>query len=401
MDPREGLAGPFEEAIERGWRALAAGDPRRALREFERAEGGASKRAAEIGTIEARVMADRSDEAAPMCADALSASAPTLPLWTSCAEAYARTGDPIAAFRLYERSSERFPDRRGLAQRTEELRAAATKALLAAAESDASEGRRDRAREKVAQAMAWNPGSAAVLVRAADVECAAGERENALRYYRDAMELEPLDAATAERAGDLALEVGDSATAVALFESLAARDPRMRERAAEARLAFRIDNWPEAERQAARSKRLTRAGSALLVSWMFPEVREAKVRSGVVATDVLERRDSRVMMRCIALGLLDVDSETHRARPDASLGRAAAAQMLVRLSALLAARGVPTGCLASAGEGARSGAEAVRLATRCGLLSESGGAYVGGPEMTRGLDRLRSAFAFGEAANHD
>ena len=48
-----------------------------------------------------------------------------------------------------------------------------------------------------------------------------------------------------------------------VFDSLAVRNPAMRERAEEARLAFRVDNWPEAERQAARARRSTRAGAAL------------------------------------------------------------------------------------------------------------------------------------------
>ena len=134
---------------------------------------------------------------------------------------------------------------------------------------------------------------------------------------------------------------------------------------------------------------------------MFPELREGEVRSGVVAVDVLERRDSRVMIRAVALGLLDVDPETHRARPDAPLSRAAAAQMLLRLSVILRKTAAPSGCLSPAGEGIRTGAEAIRLAARCGLLSESGGTYVGGPELTRGLDRLRSTFAIGEATRRD
>jgi hypothetical protein len=75
--------------------------------------------------------------------------------------------------------------------------------------------------------------------------------------------------------------------------------------------------------------------------------------------------------------------------------------MMVRLAAVLQKPRSPSGCLSVASETARKTPEAVRLATRCGLLSESGGGYVGGPEMTRGLDKLRSVFAFGEAASRD
>jgi hypothetical protein len=189
--------------------------------------------------------------------------------------------------------------------------------------------------------------------------------------------------------------------AVMVFDSLAARNPSLKDRAAEARLAFRVDNWPDAERLAARSRRLTRAGSALLVSWMFPELREGRIQTGVIAGDVLERRDRSVLMRAVALGLLDVDPETHRARPDAVLSRGAAAQLLLRLAQVLARPGSPTGCLAGSAEAAKAGADAIRLAAICGLLSESGGTSMSGPEMTRGLDRLRSTYAVGEAARRD
>ena len=404
LDPREGLSGPFDASIEKGWRALVSGDTERAGREFRLAAerpSGTSRRAGAIGAIESLVLAGRAEEAAAPCERELSEGEPTLPLWTACAEALAKNGDTNAAYELYQRAADRSPQRRGIARRAEQLRASATDALLSAAERDASEGKRAEARAKVIQALVWSPREAAVLARAAQVECASGEKEDALRHYRDALSLGGVDEEVEERAGELALETGDFAMAVMVFDSLAARNPALRERAAEARLAFRIDNWPEAERQAAHARRLTRAGGALLTSWMFPELFEGRVRSGVVASDVLERKDSRVMVRAVALGLLDVDPETHRARPDASLSRAAAAQLLLRLAALIGKAGSETSCSSAAGEAPRTGGEAIRLAARCGLLSESGGAFVGGPEMTRGLDRLRSEFDLREASQRD
>ena len=166
--------------------------------------------------------------------------------------------------------------------------------------------------------------------------------------------------------------------------------------AAQARLAFRMSNWPEAERQAARSKRLTRAGAAAIVGWMFPEVWDARVTASVVAADALERRDSRAMTRAVALGLLDVDPDTHRARPDSPLTRAAAAQMMLRLVGLLAPPAGAPSCIQGSPGPWRGPADSIRLAARCGLLSESGGSFVSGPELTRGLDRLRLLSPNGE-----
>lgn len=402
LDPREGLAGPFDPAIGRGWRALLARDPALAEREFRRATGGGSARAAAIGTIEALVASRRSSEAIEPCASALAKEGPTVPLLVACGEARARTGDPVGAVDLYARAAAMAPDRPGLAERAAELRIDAAEARIEAALASAEQGRRAEAQREVALAVGWASRSAAVLARAGDVECALGERERALEYYREALAAGGDVPGLEERAGDLALDVGDYATAVSLFEALAAQDPRFADRAAEARLAFRIANWPDAERQAARSRRLSRAGAALLAWWVFPEVRDAQVASsGVVATDVLDRRDSRVMMRAVSLGLLDVDPFTHRARPDAPLTRTAAARMMLLLAARLSRPGQTPECFEGVPGPGKGGQEAIRVASRCKLLSESGASVVGGAEFTRGLDRLRSLFPAGEAANRD
>ncbi len=390
LDPREGLPGPFDESIADGWRALRAGDPALAQREFGRSRGSSSVRAAEIGTIEALVAARRSPDALAACEGALEQGEPTAPLLVACGEARARAGEPVGAYELYQRAAAGSPERPGLLVRAEKLRAEATETLLVQASRDAAGGRFAAARAAVARAIEWNPRSPQVLVHAAEVECAAGEKEHALQFGREAMALGGLGESDREAIGDLAMETGDYALAVSVFEGLASEDPRFGERAAQARLAFRVANWPEAERQAARARRLTRAGAATLVWWTFPEVREARVTGGVVASDLLDRKDSRPAVRMVSLGLLDVDPETHRARPDAALTRAAAAQMMLRLCGLLRGPGGGPACLEGSPGPWRGAADAIRLAARCGLLAESGGPFVSGQELTRGLDVLRS-----------
>lgn len=403
IDPREGLSGPFDAAVARGWEALLRGDTGLAEREFRNVpDRGPSGRAAAIGSIEVLVAARRSGDALAPCTAALEGGPPTVPLLVACGEARARTADPVGAVELYDRAAAMAPGRPAFAARAEGLRADAAEALLEQALARAGEGRREEAQRQVARALGITPRSAAVLTRAGDVECELGEREQALGYYREAIALGADDTAVEERAGTLALELGDYGTAVSLFDGLAARDPSFADRAAEARLAFRIANWPDAERQAARARRLTRGGAALLVWWNFPEVREAVVAgAGVVASDVLERRDSRVMMRAVALGLLDVDPYTHRARPDAPLTRASAARMMLLLGARLDRSGALPECFQGAPGPGKAGQDAIRVAARCKLLSESGGSVVSGAEFTRGLDRLRSLFPAGEAMNRD
>jgi tetratricopeptide (TPR) repeat protein len=396
LDPREGLTGPFVASVGDGWQALLAGDAARAGKEFAKASSGPSARAGAIGSIEALVAQGRSAEALAGCQAQLAKPDATLPLDVACGEAQARAGSPVEAYELYARAASLAPGRPGLAARAQKLLAEATDATLVQADRDASIGRFEAARAGVARAIAWNPHSAQVLVRAAGVECAAGEKDRALQYDREALALGGLGVDERANAGRLALEVGDDAMAVSIFDALAAEEPRFADEAAGARLAFRMANWPEAERQAARARRLTRAGAASLVWWMFPEVREARVAGSVVATDVLERRDSRAMMRAVSLGLLDVDGDTHRARPDAVLGRAAAAQLLLRLAGVLRGADAGPACLRGSPGPWRGSADAIRLAAACGLLSESGGPYVSGPELTRALDRLRSLLQAGE-----
>jgi tetratricopeptide (TPR) repeat protein len=400
LDPREGLTGPFDPSIAEGWNALLSGDAGRAGGDFARAASGAtgaSARAAAIGGVEALVASGKSSEALAACAGAPSDPEATLPWLVACGEAEARAGSPVSAYQLYARAAAvGVPPRPALAAREQKLLVEATDSVLAEADREARDGHYDRARAKAALAVAWNPRSAPVLARAADVECAAGEKERALQYDREALALGGLDEKDREQAGLLALEVGDEALAVSVFDALAAEDPSFSEQAARARLAFRISNWPDAERQAARARRLTRSGAADLVWWMFPEVREARVTGGVVASDVLDRRDSRPMIRAVSLGLIDVDPDTHRARPDAPVTRAAAAQLMLRLAGLLSGPAGGPACLKGSPGPWRGASDAIRLAVHCGLLSESESSVVGGPEFTRGLDRLRSLLPAGE-----
>ena len=405
LDPRSGLTGSIEDPVDRGWKALLAGDTAGAERDFGRASASqnpATARAGEIGTIEVLVLTRRSAEAIELCGQLLARGEGTAALLSACGEARARTADPVGAVELYDRAASAAPGLPGLASRAEELRRAAAGALLDEAARAAEAGRRDEARRQVARALGWSSRSAEILVRAGDVECEAGDRERALEYYREAMEIGGVDTAVEEKAGDIALELRDYSAAVAIFDSLAARSPRFASRAAEARLAFRVANWPDAEREAARARRLTRSGAALLVWWVFPEVREARVESaGIVATDVLERKDSRVMMRAVSLGLLEVDPDTHRARPDAPLTRVVAARMLLLLASRLARSGPMPACFQGAPGPGKGGQESIRVAARCKLLSESGGSVVGGAEFTQGLDRLRSLFPAGEGTKRD
>jgi tetratricopeptide (TPR) repeat protein len=388
LDPREGLPGPFPERVATGWSRLISGDAAGAEAAFRSAEG--QSLAAEVGLVEALVLGGRAQEASKRCSSLFDTGEATLPLLVACGEARARESDPAEAYALYRRGLTRTSDRPGLVQRTEELRLAARDALSEKARDEANEGRWDEARHDVARARDLAPDSVALVTQAGDIESAAGHPESALALYREANRLDPKSPEIAEKLGDLTLETGALDLAVATFDELARDDPRYAGKAEDVRLAFRVANWPEAEREAATAPRLTRTAAAQLVWWMCPEVREAKVESGVIATDVIARRDSRVLTRALALGLLEADVDTHRASPDGPLTAAAAARLLLRLLGLVVPQSQSLPCPRPGRRAPRSAVESIQAAQACGLLPHIEGYTVSGPIFTRSLDRIRA-----------
>jgi tetratricopeptide (TPR) repeat protein len=390
LDPREDLPGPFSQNVVKGWNRLLAGDAAGAEASFQVAGAEAPDMAAMIGRVEALVLGGRPHEASQICRALPETGEPTVALLVACGEARAREGDPGGGYGLYRRALARTSDRPGLVARTEELRLAARDALSAKAREAAAEGLFDEARLDIARALELAPESVALHVQAGDLESAAGESENAFGLYREALRLDPKNAEVEERVGNLALQTGALDLAVTMFDELARNDPHFVSRAEDARLAFRIANWPEIEREAAQSSRLTRAGAAGLVWWMYPEVREAKVASGVIASDVVARRDSRALTRALALGLLEADRETHRANPDGPLTVSAAARLLLRLLGLVVPESKSLPCPRPGRRLPRSSSESIQAAQACGLLPEIEGGAMSGPVFTEALDRIRA-----------
>jgi tetratricopeptide (TPR) repeat protein len=389
LDPREDLAGPFPDGVSRGWSRLLAGDAGGAEAAFRGAAGDARDSAAQIGRIESLVLLGRQREAWDLCGPLLGEGEPTRPLLVACGEARARDGDAVAGYALYRKALARTDNRPVLAERAEQLRGAASDGLSAKARESVSRQQWEDARTEIGQAIEVAPERTDLLVEAGDIEAAAGKPEQALRLYREALQRDPENATLKEKTGSLALESGSLDLAVAMFDDLAKSDPRFTSRAEEARLAFRVANWPRAEREAARSARLTRAGAATLVWWMYPEVRDARVAGGVVASDVVSRRDSRALTRALALGLLEADRETHRANPDSALTLPAAARLLLRLLGFVVPESVSLPCPRAGQRVLRSAAESIQAAQACGLLPETENAAVTGVVFTEALDRIR------------
>jgi tetratricopeptide (TPR) repeat protein len=390
LDPREELAGPFPDGVTKAWARLLAGDAAGAEAAFRAASSEASGMAADVGRVEALVLVGQPREASELCGALLEAGEATVALLVACGEARAREGDAVEGYGLYRRALARTSDRPGLAERAEQLRLAARDALSARARETTEEGLWDEARADIARALEFAPESAELLTQAGDIELEAGDSKIAFQRYREALVLDPKNSTLREKMGDLASQMGALDVAATLFDDLAREDPRFTSRAEEARLEFRVANWPDLERRAARSPRLTRAGAATLVWWMYPEVREAKVATGVIASDVVPRKDSRALTRALSLGLLEADRETHRASPDAPLTIAAGARLLLRLLGLVTSASQSLPCPRAGRRVPRSASESVQAAQACGLLEEPEGSTMSGPVFTRALDRIRA-----------
>ncbi|MDQ6893676.1 MAG: hypothetical protein M3167_13465 [Acidobacteriota bacterium] len=391
LDPREEITRAVGDSVASGWSALSRNDPRAAARDFEAARREGDGLAAQIGWIESAVLLGRFDEASEACSESLTGGEATVPLLVACGEASGRGGKPVEGHRLYRRALARAGGARpGLKARAEELRIAGRDAMAAEAKVALEEKRLAEARERIAVAIDLAPDQSGLRALWGEIEEAGGDLDAAFRRYREAFEMEPKNAVFAEKVGDLAVKQGDPALAVSVFDELARSDSKYRPRAEEARLAFRVANWPAPEREAAGSPRLTRGSAAVLVWWMFPEVREARVSSAVIASDAVSRKDTRAFARAVALGLLEVDRETHRGNPDGTLTRLAAARLLVRLAGVMYPKDGP-GCFGEGGPRAvRSAADTMAAAEACGLLEEGETAHPSGPELTRALDRIRA-----------
>ena len=387
LDPREELAGPFPDGVETGWLALVQGRHAEAESEFLRARGAKPYLAAEIGLIEARVLLGKASEAMTACREALAAGTQTVALLVACGEARARAGQIFEAHELYARAASRVGGRSEIRKRADELKSQAIETLAKSASAGARDRNYSDARSRAERAIELAPGDAALHALAGEIELEDGQTDRAFERFREAYRLDPKNVPVQEKLAELARD-RDPSLAVSILDALARRDSRYADRAAEARLAFRISNWPQPEREAARAERLSRAAAASLIWWMFPEIREAKVKSSVIASDIVSRRDSRAVTRAVSLGLIDVDPETHRARPDAGLTRRGGARMVLRLLKIMRPGSAPE-CLEGSPDSKRSAVEAIEAAKKCGLLEESESTSISGREFTRGLDRIR------------
>jgi hypothetical protein len=376
IDPRTGLTGPFPAGVVQGWEKMEEREWEAALRSFDASRGSASS----IGRVQALLELGRFPEAEEACRTAFDQGLETVPILAACAEVAARREDWPEAYDLFEASLLRAPGSEGLLERK---RATAGKAVTALLDKSRSELKTQaaEARADADRALAIAPGNLEAIILAGRASAAVGDSAAAFEHLAEAWKRSPSDVAIGEQAGNLAVKLGRGDAALEIFSALARIDSRFRGRAEESQEDFVISNWPAPEREIARAARLTRAGAVTLVWRLMPQIRTvAATAPSPVASDIIARKDQRVLSRSLQLGLLSVDPATHRARPDAFLSRADAVRLLLRAAAMTGFRhGVD--CV----EKAAHAKGLTGAAAGCGLLAAGKSASVTAREFRRAI----------------
>lgn len=235
-----------------------------------------------------------------------------------------------------------------------------------------AKGHTGAAREELDELLAWAPHEERTLEVTADVAHATGDTQAELQALRTLAVRRPEDRALEQRRAELELEIGDPAAGMRVFEDLANRypdDPEVAENLVRARFLWRFQLLPPEVRNLATATELTRADYAVLVYWLFPEVRYgAAGERATIANDVLEHPQREQIVRVVNSGVLEVDPSLHRFEPYRSIQRSQALAAMLRLLtrkeptfACLGGRTVPT-----------STQEICRTASTCGLIEQEG-----------------------------
>lgn len=228
-------------------------------------------------------------------------------------------------------------------------------------------GRTAEAQEGLADLQIWAPHDERTLEVSAEVARATGDEEAELQALRSLAVQRPEDRDLETRRAELELEVGDPAAGMRTFEDLAERypeDPEVAENLVRARFLWRIQLLPPEVRKISTAAELTRGDFAVLLYWLFPEIRYGSAGSARIANDILEHPQQEQIVRVVNSGILEVDSSLHRFEPYRSIERT---QALAGMLRLLARKQPPLACLVGASV-PQSTQAVCSTSAACGLL---------------------------------
>lgn len=277
-----------------------------------------------------------------------------------------KLGNLIEALEAYQR----IADSNELARsRVVDLTPRAAEIMALRIEDALSKGRTTAAQEELFRLQEWAPDEDRTLEVGADVARATGDTQAELQALRTLVVRQPENRTLEARWAELELEIGDPAAGMRIFEELAERypdDAEVAEKLIQARFLWRFQLLPPDVRQVADKAELTRADFAVLVYWLFPEIRYGSVGGARIANDILEHPQREQIVRVVNSRILDVDPSLHRFEPYRSIRRVQALTAMLRL---LARKEPPFACLGGV-DVPRSSQAICAQAAACGLMAE-------------------------------
>jgi tetratricopeptide (TPR) repeat protein len=273
--------------IEESWRALKAGDLKKAEKGYRSvlaARPGLP--AAETGLGYVALQAGRIPEAERRFAAALATRADYAPALVGSGHAALRRDDPEGALASFRRALEVDPREPGVRKRIAELRLQVTERRVAAARDALGRGETAAAIETYSEALADAPEVAGLRLELADLLAREGQVGEAVAL----LETDPTgDRLVLLRLGELLVQLQEHARALAAYRRILERDPQDEEahrRAWEARQQQELLQMPEEYRRIATAPQITRADLAALLAVKVTALSRTKAAEPRVAVDI-------------------------------------------------------------------------------------------------------------------
>ncbi len=286
------------------------------------------------------------------------------------------------------------------ARRADELLGRTAEILSARARDSAAKGDVPSAVAELERLRLWAPDSTLTLRAEADVAAARGDIAAELAAVSRLADTFPDDGELRQRHADLEIRAGDAGVGLRILQRMAAEDPQnreLRDRLERAKFRWRMQLLPPEVRSMAQFPVLRRADLAVMIYWLFPEVRYGRASSATIASDILDHVNQEEIVRVVNQGLLSVDPNLHRFDPERQAIRGELLRALVRL---MSRKSPALGCLEGEAVAANAPWQQVcRLAAECGLEADVSdclpGAPVSGEEaidlFAKSLDKLGTA----------
>lgn len=242
-------------------------------------------------------------------------------------------GDLVQSLEAFEKISSSSPLARS---RALDLSPRVTDEMATRIEDALAKGHTAEARRDLERLQTWAPDAEKTLEMTARVAKATGDEIAEIEALRSLSSRHPDNQEFSKRRAELELKIGDPAAGMRLIEELAARNPEdlaLQEELAEARFLWRLQLLPPEVRQIADQTELTRGDFAVMVYWLFPEVRYGRSGDARIANDILDHPQRESLVRVINSGIMEVDPSLHRFEPYRTLQRYEALSAMVDLLA--------------------------------------------------------------------